>query len=346
MPPLLFVPVTSAPDAGAGIAKQTALTLARLDERLRSERSSLADAVAMTVYLRRAADFPAMNDEYRQTFRGTPPTRTTIVTDPVASGNETSVEISAIAAPTGAQRRAVHPPSWMASPNPYSYAMRTGDLLFASGLLARNGRDNSVIDGDITVQTKAAIENAKDLLEAAGLALSHIVSARVFITDLADFAEMNRVYREYFPEAPPARATVVARLTAAPYKVEMTFVASAGQRRAVDGDGPKSPNLSAAVAVDDLVFVSGLLAPDDQLGDPAVETRAILKRLEPVLRAAGSSFGSVRDAIVYGTSPEAARMAAAICRNTFAHDAAVTPAHVSLVTSKAAVEIMTIARQG
>ena len=344
MPPLLFVPATSAPDAGPGIAKQTALTLARLDERLRAEHSSLGDAVAVTVYLRRASDFAAMNDEYRQAFRGTPPTRTTVVTDPLAAADPAAlVEVSIAAVPSGTDRRSVHPSAWMASPNPYSYAVRAGDLLFLSGLLSRNGRDNSVIDGDAAVQTKAVIDNAKDLLEAAGLALSHVVSARVFLTDLADFDSMNRVYRENFPDAPPARATVGASLTAPPYRVEMTFIASAGQRRAVDGDGPKNPNLSAAIVADDLVFVSGLLAPADQLGDPAVETRAILQRIESTLRAAGSSSAKVRDAIVYGASPEAARTAAAICRNTFPHESAVTAAHASLVTPKATVEIMTIA---
>jgi 2-iminobutanoate/2-iminopropanoate deaminase len=346
MPPLLLVPATSAPDAGPDITKQTALTLARLDERLRVEHSSLLDALAVTVYLRRASDFAAMNDEYRQAFRGTPPTRTTVVADPLASADAGAlVEISVAAVPSGTDRRAVHPAAWTASPNPYSYAIRSGDLLFLSGLLARNGRDNSVINGDVAVQTKAVIDNAKDLLEAAGLALPHVVSARVFLTDLADFQEMNRVYREQFPDAPPARATVGARLTAPPYKVEMTFIAFAGQRRAVDGEGPKNPNLSAAVVAGDLVFASGMLAPDDQLGDPAVETRAILKRIETALGAAGSSPAGVREAIVYGTSPEAARTAAAICRNTFPHDAAVTAAHASLVTAKAAVEIMTIARR-
>lgn len=344
MPSLFFVPATAAPDAGPGIAKQTALTLARLDERLRAERSSLADAVAVTVYLRRASDFSAMNDEYRQAFRGTPPTRTTVVTDPLAAADSGAlVEMSIAAVSSGTDRRSIHPASWMASPNPYSYAVRAGELLFLSGLLSRNGRDNSVINGDIAVQTRAVIDNAKDLLEAAGLALSHIVSARVFLTDLADFPEMNRIYREYFPDAPPARATVGSSLTAPPYKVEMTFIASAGQRRAVEGSANSNPNLSAAIVADDLVFASGLLAADDQLGDAAVETRAILERVASTLKAAGTSIEKVRDAIVYGTSPEAARTAAAICRNTFPRDAAVTAAHASLVTAKATVEIMTIA---
>src|ERR1043166_4097448 len=140
MPPLVFVPAIAAPDAGPAIARQTALTLARLDERLRAEHSSLADAVAVTVYLRSAADFAAMNDEYRQAFRATPPTRTTVVTDPVTA--DALVEMSVVAVPTGTDRRAVHPSAWTTSPNPYSYAIRTDGLLFLSGLLARNGRDN------------------------------------------------------------------------------------------------------------------------------------------------------------------------------------------------------------
>ena len=48
---------------------------------------------------------------------------------------------------TGAERVVIHPPSWIKSPNPYSYAIRTGDTVFLSGLVSRNGRDNSVVDG-------------------------------------------------------------------------------------------------------------------------------------------------------------------------------------------------------
>ena len=130
MPHLLFIPATAAPDAGPGVAAQTSRTLARLDERLRLEGSSLADALVITVYLRRAADFPAMNDAYKQAWKATPPTRTTVVVDPQAAG--TQVEMSAVAVPAGTSRRVVHPASWMASPNPYSYGLRSGDWLFLS----------------------------------------------------------------------------------------------------------------------------------------------------------------------------------------------------------------------
>jgi enamine deaminase RidA (YjgF/YER057c/UK114 family) len=86
MPPLIFIPATSAPDAGPDVAAQTVFTLARLDERLHAERSALAYVVATTVYLRRASDFQAMNDVYRQGWPGGPPTRTTLVVDPQTAG--------------------------------------------------------------------------------------------------------------------------------------------------------------------------------------------------------------------------------------------------------------------
>src|SRR5262245_3941470 len=143
MPHPVFVSAVSAPEAGPDIAKQTSATLARLDQRLRAERSSLADAVAITIYLRRAADFAAMNDAYRQAWKALPPTRTTVVVELLAK--DALVEMSAIAVASGGERRLVHPASWIVSPNPYSYGIRTGDTLFLSGLIARNGRDNSVV---------------------------------------------------------------------------------------------------------------------------------------------------------------------------------------------------------
>ena len=129
----------------------------------------------------------------------------------------------------------------MASPNPYSYAIRAGDTLFLSGLIAANGKDNTRSRGDVATQSRAVMENAKELLEAAGLSFPHVVSARVFLPDLKDFAEFNRVYREYVGADRPARATVGAKLTSPAYNVEITFVASAAPRQAIDADPQTSP---------------------------------------------------------------------------------------------------------
>src|SRR5205823_144066 len=142
----------------------------------------------------------------------------------------------------------------------YSYGIRSGDTLFLSGLIPRNGKDNLVVSGDVATQTRAVLQNARELLEAAGLGLAHVVSARVFLPDLKDFQEFNRVYREVVGPDRPARATVGAHLTAPAYKVEITFVASAAPRQAIDADPEKSPNLSPAVRAGNALFVSGLLA--------------------------------------------------------------------------------------
>ena len=342
---LLFVPATNAPEAGDSIARQTAGTLARLDERLRAARSSLADAVVITVYLRRAADFPAMNDEYRRAWHGAPPTRTTVVVNPATPG--ALVEMSAVAVPAGAERRPVHPSSWMASPNPYSYAIRSGETLFLSGLIARHGKDNTVVPGDVATQSRAVLENAKELLEAAGLSFAHVVSGRVFLPDLKDFAEMNRIYREYLGADRPARATVGASLTAPAYNVEMTFVASSSPRQGIEIAADPNPNLSAAVRAGNALFVSGMLAEGDALKEGGgAQTRDILRRLDAVLAKAGFARADVRELLVYVTDDPSGKDAVAECRTAFGANTAITPVTVGLALTGARVEIMSYAERG
>jgi 2-iminobutanoate/2-iminopropanoate deaminase len=223
--------------------------------------------------------------------------------------------------------------------------VRSGDTLFLSGLISRNGRDNSVVAGDITVQTKTVLDNARELLDAAGLSLDHVVSARVFLPDLADFDAMNRVYREAFPQAPPARATVGAALTGPAYKVEMTFVAAAGQRRVVQGDGAPNPNLSAAIVAGDTAYLSGLLAEAAVVasGDAAAQVRDVLRRVDALLGGCGMARPDVRDLLVYVTDAEAGQAAATACRAAFGAKTAISIIPVSLAMARARVEIMTVA---
>jgi 2-iminobutanoate/2-iminopropanoate deaminase len=345
MPHLSFVPATAAADTKADLPSQTSMALARVDERLRAERSSLADALVLTVYLRRAADFPAMNDAYRQAFKSAPPTRTTVVTELLTPG--ALVEIAAVGAQAGSDRRVVHPSSWMASPNPYSYGIRSGDLLFLSGLIARNGKDNTVVTGDVATQARVVLQNARELLDAAGLSFAHLVSARAFLPDLKDFPEFNRVYREQIGADKPARATVGAALTSASYNVEITFVASAASRQAIEVSDQPSPNLSAAVRVGNSLFVSGMLAEGDALkGDGTAQARDILRKLDAVIAKAGFARADVRDLLVYVTDDEAGRAATAVCRGAFDAGVAITPVKVGLAVEGGRVEIMSYAERG
>src|SRR5439155_3035864 len=134
--------------------------------------------------------------------------RTTVVVTAPFALPDGLVEMSMVAVPDGGERVVVHPGDWIQSPNPYSYGIKSGNTLFLSGLISRNGKDNTVVKGDITAQTKTVLDNGGAILKAAGMRFGDVVSARVFITDAAALQEMNTAYRTYFPTTPPSRATV------------------------------------------------------------------------------------------------------------------------------------------
>lgn len=95
---------------------------------------------------------------------------------------------------------------------PYSQGLQAGSLVFASGQLPVDPGTGEVPDG-IEAQTLRALANLSAVLEAAGASLASVAKTTVFLKDMNDFAAMNRVYAEHFPEAPPARSTIeVARL--------------------------------------------------------------------------------------------------------------------------------------
>jgi 2-iminobutanoate/2-iminopropanoate deaminase len=93
-----------------------------------------------------------------------------------------------------------------AAVGPYSQAVAAGPFVFVSGQIPLNPQ-GEMVTGDIVVQTVQVIENLKAVLEAAELSLKDVVKTTVFLTDMANFAGMNRVYGEFFPEKPPARST-------------------------------------------------------------------------------------------------------------------------------------------
>lgn len=303
---LIYVSGTVAEDAsgriagGDDVAVQTRRVLERTGEILSAAGTSLDHVVAVMVYLRSAADFQAMNDAYRTFWPAEPPTRTTVVTDLVPP--DALVEMSMVAVPRGAERVVIHPAGWMTSPNPYSYAIRTGDTLFLSGLVSRNGKDNAVVTGDVATQTRVVMENARELLKAAGMTHANVASARVFLPDAGTFQEMNAAYREYFPAAPPpARATVQAALAGSEYGVEITMIASSAARDAIDAESP-NPNLSGAIRAGHRLYLSGVLGNTaENAGDAAAQTRETLERVRRALDAAGFTPADVVDGVVYLT---------------------------------------------
>jgi enamine deaminase RidA (YjgF/YER057c/UK114 family) len=287
------------------IRAQTKQTLDGLARTLEASGSSMPMVASVMVYLRNAADFAAMNEVYKGYWPKDPPARTTVVA-PLAL-RDALVEISMIAVPNGGERRVVHPTDWLRSPNPYSYGIQTGNTLFLSGLVSRNGHDNSVVKGDMTAQTKTVLDNGAAILKAAGMSYGDVVSARVFITDSSKFPEMNAAYRPYFPAAPPARATVNAGLTSPDYVVEITMTAVKDPSRTAittpnaDGTpGTANPNLSAAIRVGNRLFLSGMLGNDaSNAGKVGPQTTEALARLGRTLKAASFDWPNVVESMVY-----------------------------------------------
>lgn len=110
---------------------------------------------------------------------------------------------------------------------PLTPAVRAGDFVFVSGQLGLDDK-GALVGEDIAAQTRQAIERIRAILGQAELGLDAIVKISVWITDKADFPAFNNVYREYFPNNPPARSTVVSDLLIPGAKVEIDATAYAG----------------------------------------------------------------------------------------------------------------------
>jgi 2-iminobutanoate/2-iminopropanoate deaminase len=108
---------------------------------------------------------------------------------------------------------------------PYSQAVVANGFAFLSGQIAIDPATNTLIEGDAAVQTTRVMENLKGVLEACGSSLAQVVKTTVFLKDMSDFTVMNQVYGQYFPENPPARATVEAARLPRDVRVEIECVA-------------------------------------------------------------------------------------------------------------------------
>ena len=268
-----------------GIEAQTKKALENIGTILKAGGMSYKDVVSANVYLRDMRDFDAMNKVYREVFKTNPPVRATTEADLMLRGG--LIEISAIAARPDLERRYINPQGWSTNPLPYSRGVAVGDHLFLAGLVSQNPQTGAPLNGDIKVQTKQILESAKTLAEAAGFKMSDIVWSRVWLTDPRDFQDMNDVYRTYFGEIPPTRATTRAALASTAYSVEIMLWGVKGPKQRL---GDPNPNLSQAIKVGNYVFLAGLTAggsAQSLRGDIAGQTGAILTNIQSLIKTAG-----------------------------------------------------------
>lgn len=91
---------------------------------------------------------------------------------------------------------------------PYSVAVSTGQMVFTAGQLGLDPETGNLVEGGIQAQTRQALTNIKNVLEAAGSGLEYVVKTTVFLKDMGEFALMNAVYGEFFTQDFPARSAV------------------------------------------------------------------------------------------------------------------------------------------
>lgn len=111
-----------------------------------------------------------------------------------------------------ADKRQISSVNAPAAIGPYSQAMRSGNLIFCSGMIGIDPKTGTVPDG-VEAQTKQVMNNIGALLADNGAGYDNILKTTLFIKDMNDFAKINEIYGSYFKGNPPARSTVeVSRL--------------------------------------------------------------------------------------------------------------------------------------
>ena len=123
-------------------------------------------------------------------------------------------------------KQCFNPPGLARPIAPFSWATRSGNLIFLAGNAALNPEGKLVGEGDIRRQTEVTLENIKVAVEAAGGTLSDILKTTVYLNDVANYGGMNEVYRRYFPSDPPARATLLTGFDVDGMLVEIEAVAA------------------------------------------------------------------------------------------------------------------------
>ena len=120
----------------------------------------------------------------------------------------------------------IHTPNAPAAIGPYSQAVQAGNMLFVSGQIPIDPATGSFAGDDIATQTRQVLTNVKNILEAAGYSCADVVKTTVLLADIGDFAAMNGVYAEFFPENSPARACFAVKDLPRAALVEIDAIAS------------------------------------------------------------------------------------------------------------------------
>jgi reactive intermediate/imine deaminase len=122
-------------------------------------------------------------------------------------------------------RRVILPKRFPYMNLPYSPAILAGDTLYLAGQLGRDPATSKLVPGGIEAETRQTLTNLGEVLREAGMDYTDVVSVTAFLVDFNEFDAYNKVYREFFPKDPPARATVGVAALNQGGRVELQMIA-------------------------------------------------------------------------------------------------------------------------
>ena len=122
-------------------------------------------------------------------------------------------------------KKVISTPKAPAAIGPYSQAIQVGNLIYTSGQIPIDPATGQLVEGGVKEQARQSLNNIQAILQEAGLTMASVVKTTVFMADMADFADMNNVYAEFFTEPYPARSAVAVKTLPKNALVEIEVVA-------------------------------------------------------------------------------------------------------------------------
>jgi len=171
------------------------------------------------------------------------------------------------------------------------------DYVYLSGQGPR--RPDGSSPANFADQVRQCLENVRSLVEAAGLTMDHVVYVQVYLEDIKQYGVLDRVFADFFPSMPPARAVLgVARLPEPPVQITAVAVRDLTGKQPVNPPNLKpSKAYSAGMLTHDRLFVSTMLGSDPSTGkvpsEPASQVDLALDRLKIVVEAAGLTLNNM-----------------------------------------------------
>lgn len=189
-------PTTYQPEGG-DVASQTRRVMQNIGNVLDAADMDYGDVVGCKVFLSDARDFRAMSEVYSSFFPAPRPARATVRARLMNPTFRTEVQCVAVNDPS---RQAVVAGGGASPTGPFSPAIQVGGRLFLAGMLGRG--PDGYAPGDARAQTRQALENILETLEAAGLSFDDVVDVAVWVTDIRTARAVERIVRETVPDRP------------------------------------------------------------------------------------------------------------------------------------------------